>query len=182
VGRAAAGPIPRSGGRSLLATTCEFVIDIADSRNDALDLALRDSIVLCLGVTFRGIGAGRDDTPLSLSRASIVELAGVLEREGSTSVVTKSFRIGRPLACRRGRGTRTDRCGRWGDRRWGKYLFRVNACGNRARASGFPRLLNKKLLEEETEVEPELFQQLQCQLSIATVGNRYNGPFCSGYT
>ena len=59
---------------------------MADSRNDALDLALRDSTALCLGVTFRGIGAGRDGTPLSLSRASIVELAGVLEREGSTSV------------------------------------------------------------------------------------------------
>jgi hypothetical protein len=74
------------GGGACFATPYEFVIDIADSRNDALDLALRDSIVLCLGVTFRGIGAGRDDTPLSLSRASIVELAGVLEREGSTSV------------------------------------------------------------------------------------------------
>lgn len=42
--------------------------------------------MLCLGVTLRGIGAGRDDIPLSLSSASIVELAGVLEREGSTSV------------------------------------------------------------------------------------------------
>ena len=73
------------GGGVCLATY-EFVIDAADSRNDALDLALRDSTVLCLGTTFRGIGAGRDCTPLSLSRASIVELAGVLEREGSTSV------------------------------------------------------------------------------------------------
>jgi len=74
------------GGGVCLATAYEFVIDIADSRNDALDLALRDSTVLCLGVTFRGIGAGRDCTPLSLIRTSIVELAGVLEREGSTSV------------------------------------------------------------------------------------------------
>ena len=74
------------GGGGCLATTCELVIDTADSRNDALDLALRDSTVLCLGVIFRGAGAGRDDTPLSLSRTSIVELAGVLEREGSTSV------------------------------------------------------------------------------------------------
>jgi len=34
----------------------------------------------------RGIGAGREGIPLSLSNASIVEFAGVLEREGSTSV------------------------------------------------------------------------------------------------
>lgn len=74
------------GGGACLATAYEFVIDTADSRNDALDLVLRDSTVLCLGVTFRGIGAGRDCAPLSLSRASIVELAGVLEREGSMSV------------------------------------------------------------------------------------------------
>lgn len=81
------------GGRSLdlgggvcLATTCEFPIDKADSRNDVLDLVLRDPTALRFGVTFRGIGVGREDTPLSLSSASIVELAGVLERERSISV------------------------------------------------------------------------------------------------
>jgi hypothetical protein len=81
------------GGRSLdlgggvcLATTCEFPIDMADSRSDALDFALRGSIALSLGIAFRGIGDERDDNPLSLSSASMVELEGVLDREGSTSV------------------------------------------------------------------------------------------------
>ena len=74
------------GGGVCLATACEFAIDIADSLSDALDLALSDSTVLCLGAIFRGVGAGSNDIPLSLSSASIVELAGVLEREGSTSV------------------------------------------------------------------------------------------------
>ena len=59
---------------------------MADSRSDALDFALRDSIALCLSVAFRGIGDEWDDIPLSLRSASIVELEGVLEREGSTSV------------------------------------------------------------------------------------------------
>ena len=68
------------------ACLCKLVIDTTDSRSDALDLALSDSTALCLGTTVRGVGAGRDDIPLSLSRASIVKLAGVLEREGSTSV------------------------------------------------------------------------------------------------
>jgi len=72
-------------GGACLVTTCGFAIDAADSRNDALDLALRDSIVLCLDVVFRGIGTGGEGIPLSLSNASIVELAGVLEREGAMS-------------------------------------------------------------------------------------------------
>ena len=79
--------LDRGGG----ATTCGFPIDKADSRNDALDLALRDSTALRFGVTFRGIGAGREDIPLSLSSASIVELAGVLERESSVSVGDDRF-------------------------------------------------------------------------------------------
>lgn len=61
-------------------------MDTADSRNDPLDLALRDSTALYLGAAFRGIGDGSDDIPLSLRSASMVELEGVLEREGSASV------------------------------------------------------------------------------------------------
>lgn len=61
-------------------------MDTADSRNDPLDLALRDSTALCLSPAFRGIGDGSDDIPLSLRSASMVELEGVLEREGSASV------------------------------------------------------------------------------------------------
>lgn len=86
------------GGRSLdlgggvcLAATCEFAIDTADSRSDALDLALKDSIAFSLGVAFRGIGDEWDDIPLSLSSASMVELEGVLEREGSRSVDDEKF-------------------------------------------------------------------------------------------
>jgi len=79
--------LDRGGG----ATTCEFPTDTADSRSDALDLVLRDSTALRLGVTFRGIGAGREGNPLSLSSASIVELAGVLERECSVSVGDDGF-------------------------------------------------------------------------------------------
>jgi hypothetical protein len=71
------------GGGVCLVATCEFAID---SCNDALDLTLRDPSALCLGVAFRGIGAGREEIPLSLSSASIDELAGVLERECSVSV------------------------------------------------------------------------------------------------
>src|SRR5579872_6371954 len=77
------------GGRSLdlgggvcLAITWEPAIEAADSRSDAFDLALRDSTALCLGTAFRGIGDERD-IPLSLRSASIVELEGVLDREGS---------------------------------------------------------------------------------------------------
>lgn len=71
------------GGGVCLAPTCEFAID---SRSDALDLALRESVALCLNVAFRGIGNERDDAPLSLRSASMAELEGVLEREGSISV------------------------------------------------------------------------------------------------
>lgn len=66
-------------------------MDTADSRSDVLDLALRDSIALWRGVAFRGIGDERDDTPLSLRSASMVELEGVLERERSASVDDDRF-------------------------------------------------------------------------------------------
>jgi hypothetical protein len=79
------------GGGVCLATACEFAIATADSRSDALDLALSKSRALCLGAAFRGIGDERDDIPLSLSNASIVELEGVLEREGSMSVDVDTF-------------------------------------------------------------------------------------------
>lgn len=79
--------LDRGGG----AITCEFPTEPADSRSDALDLVLRESTALRLGVTFRGIGAERECNPLSLSSASIVELAGVLERECSVSVADGGF-------------------------------------------------------------------------------------------
>jgi len=68
-----------------------------------------------------------------------------------------------------------------GDRLWGKQTVLGQREQEPARASIFLRLLNKKLLEEEAEVEPETLPTAATPVSITAAHYRSQQTFLLGH-